>query len=761
MSRYDTLREAVRSDNFELLLETHLGILNITANDSDYNLLHYSILNKQYNSVEWLLKNGADPEIRNHYGRTCIEEAMLSFDPTMIQIISKYTGFNINAYDGNGHTYVHQYICTGNLSLLSVFYNSKPDIDFNKPTQYGLSTIDLLMQTLMKITDASIRLNRIQFVQSICDKEEIFIFSNKNKIADFSSNLISFNAFIYDIFRILKINNPYKILIQIMNQPRNLEHIRKKVSGQDFFTYLLMNNYLTNNYEIESTTSLILSGIFNMDNINDSGLNIFQFIIAHRPTLLSFLEHILIASTVKSKVLSIFSICKGIGINISSNVDDESDINEEYKAFRRKVKSYVTKDVFLKLANYSSNIISILDSMGFRWNKIIQPGEIIPFQDCNLFVWALKNNLPLAKVFLEKSSNNIDWNSFIMTDYSINDHTSPTKSTSSPFSIAIRGGSKLSYIRDLMLERLAINPVPFDPSKYFNISDIKSNLFIQNIIEKGLVQVTHFIQASPSNLIQYFPKSLWKFICLQEKLHINKLTISGNPITSIPPEHFVILMNCVAWDIRELYSFIKSNPSNSFDSNDTLIDPSFIGHVIDHDDLYVASFYADPHSPDTPNFMNYYYKALFLENFLSYDISLLRKWSSIMISSGSDFNRELATFLKKPISLDIYKQTIATRNKQNNIILSLPIQNEDLSKLDKTVVPIILQLRECAFNHLLSWYMDLNDKQKKVFVSFFSIAIFGIEPSSQNFLTCGIQLKHKLDVLSVNNLHLFNGVDLI
>jgi hypothetical protein len=829
MSRYDTLREAVVSDDFELFLETHLGIWNITANDADYNLLQFSIHHKQYKSVEWLLKNGADPEIRNSDGKTCIEDAMISFDPAMISIISKYTGFNINAYDKNGHTYVHQHICSGNLNLLSVFYNSKPDfIDFHKPTQYGLSTIDLLMCTLKSISDSNIRLNRIKFIESIYDKEEIFIFANKNNQPDPLTVLRCFNSFIYDIFHILiqhqkKNNNSHKMLIKIMNQPRNLEYISNKVSGYDFFSYLLITSDLTDKYMIDAITCLIHSGIFNIDNINDSGLNIFQFIIKNRPTLVGFLEHILSTSTLKSKVLNIFSICNEIGINTASTADDpivdETDINADYKAFRRKIKSYVTKDVllsFLSLSSNPSNIISTLNSMSFHWKKIINPGEIIPFKCCNLFVWALKNDIPLAKVFLEKdaSSSSIDWNSFIMTNYCQSKNKTvptglpsviptglpsviptglpsviptglpsviptglpsviptglssviPSESTikyskfskddtscSSPFSIAHRGGSKFSSIRDLMLERLASNPVPFNPTEYFSITDINSSLFLQSLVEKGLVQLSHWIQASPSILIQNFPKSLWKCVSLQERLPINKLTISGKPISSIPPEDFVILSNCIVWDIRELYSFIKSNPSNSFDTNDTLIDPSFIGTVIDYDDLHMVPYYANPYSPDTPNFLNYYYKAQFLISFSPNDITLLRKWTNIMISSGPDFNRELATFLNNPLSLDIYKQTITARNKKNNIP-SFP------TDLDSAVIPIIVQLRESAFNHLLSWYIDLNDTQKKVFVSFFSIAISGIEPSSDTFFTCGIQLKRKLDTLTIDDLHLFNGID--
>jgi hypothetical protein len=795
MSRYDTLREAVVSDDFELFLETHLGILNITATDADYNLLHFSILHKQYKSVEWLLKNGADPEIRNHNGKTCIEEAIISFDPIMISIISKYTGFNINAYDKNGHTYVHQHICTGNLNLLSVFYNKKPEIDFHKPTQYGLSTIDLLMRTLVKIIDASIRLNRIRFVQSICDKEEIFIFPKENKEnkenngIDFSSNLISFNAFIYDIFTILKINDPYKILIKIMNQPRNLEHIRQKVSGQDFFTYLLMNNYLTDNYEIEAITCLINSGTFNIDDINDSGLNIFQFIIKNRPSVIGFLEHILHACTLKSKVLNIFSICP------FSNVE-EFDIKAEYKAFRRRIKSYVTKDVLLTLLSLSSNpsnIISTLNSMSFHWKKIINAGDIIPFKCCNLFVWALKNDIPLAKVFLESTSgsstgssdatgssnggtvNGIDWNSFIMTKYCHNDdkisdisksrkYNSKDTSCSSPFSIAQRGGSKFTVIRDLILERLT---VPFNPTEYFSISDIKNNQFLQNLVEKGLIQLSHWIQASPQILIQNFPRSLWKCISLQERLPINKLTISGKPISSIPTEYFVILSNSIAWDIRELYSYIKSTPSNLFDSNDTLIDPSFIGPIIKSYDLDMVSYYTDPNprhpAPDTPDFINYYYKALFRVSFSPNDISLLRKWTNIMISYGSDFNRELATFLKNPLSLDLYKKTITDHNKKNTIIPSdlVKILSSNPDSNSSIILPIIVQLRETALNQLLSWYIDQNDTQQKVFVSFLSITISSIEPSSDNIFSCGIHLKHKLDTLASDDLHLFNGIDLI
>ncbi|MEX0594895.1 MAG: ankyrin repeat domain-containing protein [Candidatus Paceibacterota bacterium] len=441
MSRYDTLREAVVSDDFELFLETHLGILNITANDSDYNLLHFSILSKQYKCVEWLLQNGADPEIRNHYGRTCIEEAMMNppFDPVMIKIVAKHTGFNINAYDKNGHTYLHQRICSGDLSILPMFYNSQSDdFDFYKPTQYGLSTIDLLMCTLKNISDSNIRPNRIKFIESIYEKEEIFIFANnnKNKQSDPPSVLRCFCSFIYDIFNILfqqkKNNNSYKMLIKIMNQPRNREYIRNKVSGYDFFSYLLIESDLNDNNVIDAIICLIYSGIFNIKNINDSGLNIFQFIIKNCPTSTNFLVHFLDATTHKSNVLNILSICKDIGIPINANSNDtideglDIDINDSYKNLRRSIKSYISKDVFLsllELSSFSSKIIQILNSISFPWNKIINPGEIIPFQCCNLFVWALKNDIPLAKFFLadtnttNTTNSKIDWNSFIMTNY--------------------------------------------------------------------------------------------------------------------------------------------------------------------------------------------------------------------------------------------------------------------------------------------------------------------------------------------------------
>ncbi|MEX0596014.1 MAG: hypothetical protein WD512_05885, partial [Candidatus Paceibacterota bacterium] len=355
----------------------------------------------------------------------------------------------------------------------------------------------------------------------------------------------------------------------------------------------------------------------------------------------------------------------------------------------------------------------------------------------------------------QSNNNNIQSNN--NNSQSNNNKNNKNVSCSSPFLIALRGTSKLSTIRDLMLERLAINPVPFDPTDYFPISSIKDNTFLQNLVKKGLVQVTNIIQASPLLLIKYFPQSLWKCLCLQEKLHINKLTISGKPISSIPAENFVILANCIAWDIQELYSFINSNPTNSFDTNDTQIDPNLIGSVIDYDDLQMVSNYANPQSADTtPNFETYYFKAQFLQHFLPHDITLLRKWSNIMISSGSDFNRALATFLKNPLSLDIYKETLSLRNKYKNNIQTNPIKD-----LDSTVIPIILKLQECAFNNLLTWYIDLSDTQKKVFIGFFAIILTGIEPMSDYFLTCGMQLKSKLDILTVDNLDLFNGIDQI
>jgi ankyrin repeat protein len=766
MSRYDVLREAVRSDDFELFLECHLGILNVTAGDGDHNLLHYSILSGKKNSVQWLLNNGADPEYRNSFGSNCFEVALSTGNTDIIQMVAKSSGINLNAYDNTGHTFVHRCILRGHFNSLKSFI-ALPEVDFHKPTSNGQQTMSLLMNAP---SSDSQKLERLTlFYEWIIRKTdpritEIPLFQ---QITNDYTGFQSFANFAHECFYLgpNRSQYDYELLFStVINSPSNHEHLSKKFNGLDFLTIVMTNIDFNQAYYCKAFNILLETRLFKLENIAQTGRNLFQYFMheisySFPTNILNFLD------TLNQKT------------NHEPLVAQATDYHDHQKKkrkdFRRKILSLMTSDVLLAITNSSaipSKIFNKLNNLAFNWENIIQPGQIIPFKCCNLFVWALDNGYSsIAKAFLRESST-VDWNAFIMTSSCQattptrfkrlencpcglchkNDKTTTTDSLlnhdiendndrpdphKAPFSIAMNGGHKLSVVLNLMVTRLEHHIVPFDPSQYFSSSDMKRSPFLQNLMRKGLVRFSSWIQASPYNLIDLVPKSLWKTVCLHEKLAINKCDLSGVPIENIPDDQFYLLMNRIAWNLSDLSNYLKSTTYiNSYDTNDKMIDPVFTGPIIDLADVQLAMRHLDDSLP----FSDFYHVSNVFKNFTSDDLAKIKRWSSMLVSSGSDFHRELANILTVPE----LKQWIPLLRK-NHL--------DDSSLIDPVILSTVNQLKDQAFAEMLCWYTEtLDDKRKKAFNDFFLSGVFSLQTLmlGQQIDTVSSCLKLQLDLLS-------------
>merc|ERR1712159_926695 len=96
-----------------------MGNLN-ERNSINYTLLHWAVLKNNYELTKCLLENGADPDIKNKFNQSALQQAILSFSKTpsnsrTLKIIENLVSFNSNlsVIDTCENTPLHIAACKG------------------------------------------------------------------------------------------------------------------------------------------------------------------------------------------------------------------------------------------------------------------------------------------------------------------------------------------------------------------------------------------------------------------------------------------------------------------------------------------------------------------------------------------------------------------------------------------------------------------------------------------------------------------------
>ena len=151
------LINAIKSGNFDLVKELFQTPFKIDINsqrNNGWTYLHYSVAQGEYDITNFLLENGANPDIKNHIGIYPISFAIRYQNIQIVKLLIEYHA-NVNLLDINGFSPVFLAIQVNNFELFNILLENGADI---KMKCNGFSLMDYAK-----------KLNRGKIVKSIKD----------------------------------------------------------------------------------------------------------------------------------------------------------------------------------------------------------------------------------------------------------------------------------------------------------------------------------------------------------------------------------------------------------------------------------------------------------------------------------------------------------------------------------------------------------------------------------------------------------------
>ena len=162
----DFIQKAIKSLGF---FERKATLLN-TLNEHGFAPLHYAAYNAQSNVLDFLLKQDADPSIKDRFGYQPLHWAAKKGDPKSIRSLLEH-GADINSRGAYGRTPLHMAVFNGNVDTARLLLDKGADINAQTTEEDSRKTPlhDAVIHGDQKMVEALLEYEQINVqIQDIC-----------------------------------------------------------------------------------------------------------------------------------------------------------------------------------------------------------------------------------------------------------------------------------------------------------------------------------------------------------------------------------------------------------------------------------------------------------------------------------------------------------------------------------------------------------------------------------------------------------------
>src|SRR5574343_1244033 len=106
-------------ESLEKILSEHPELLNSVDSKLKWSPLYRTVICGHIEATEFLLKKGADPNIKNNIGETPLHQATENSQAKLVKLLLKYKA-DPNSQQNDGNTPLHQSSYKGDESIVSM-----------------------------------------------------------------------------------------------------------------------------------------------------------------------------------------------------------------------------------------------------------------------------------------------------------------------------------------------------------------------------------------------------------------------------------------------------------------------------------------------------------------------------------------------------------------------------------------------------------------------------------------------------------------
>jgi len=568
---YNVAIAAVENDDLELLmLNIHIdnNTLNLVGNPGDNTLLHMAVRNNRMKSVKWLVEKGrVNLEPVNSSGETPLMVARNNRNYSMVSYLGTI-GLDLNSYDQKGLTMIHQCLLNGDArGMLKL--SKMPGVIPDKPSRNGTPTSYYLLSSSNLSSDQKNDLIEKLMITDFDFQLDQPISGRKFRLLEMLGSVLSYSGSTKNMTEILKKSKKEWLL--------NRDH-----HGRN----LLMQWYLGGRDLVSTVGNAMLeTELFDLTDNDDDGVNLIQLVILRRVSMLYDLLRMIL----------------------------------------QKDHSLIDENTFIvALRTYEQRICTLMHQNNFDFSRVIKGNPEIGC--CNLLHWSITKDYPIITENILKNGK-LSASDLITqicpgvtkrdrirvsSGCSCGECRRPSYKTVERHIPGCQPALWLIYDRvdndenwsrllELALDILVNTGIdrenlviPKEHSMLLKNGNIKPKLNF--FVQRNLLNTNLITRGDPHNIYAFQQKDQKK-ICLEDKLNINTIElISNQPIEQIPAEHFILLSNGIAWDVRNLFEYIQKNENNLYHEEASHISQVFQGLIWSDFDL--EKFKSYQNAPD-------------------------------------------------------------------------------------------------------------------------------------------------------------------